>query len=731
MEKLPAITSPALTGATQPQQPALGAVTTLGDAQPVIDVSAYLETRRAVASPHDEYALLATLPHLIRAEMQVLHRACCEVLARSKAMSVSKACVEVLRECRALSLPLKTFRAKYDAWVKTGDWVALVNRTKAGGRWQARQQGLPLEFLVFCASRIGKYKRTDAGKEALRSIIRQWNTGRNLAGEREPIPGYGFREDWLKTAAAKNARRPDQPDGWSYSNIMDSIDRSGVLPKATRALLVQGTHAAREHLPDVNEDTSMLRFMEVIAFDDVKVDWRIFDPETRTAQDLWLLIARCRATRMLLGYGMRPARAREDGSQEHLKLRDMKQLCGWVLESYGLPPYLMTWVIERGTATLSEPSVAALQELLGGAVKVRYSSMIGGVSPSGFRERGVGNSRGKASLESHNRGLHIIGAHVPGQVGPHYGKRPADLAARERECSSIIDLALSKKLPAHLRDQLGYGLLTLKQAREQLRRIFSLQNSRTDHALEDFEEVMEWWDGAQWRPAATAPGSNVPLNVRRESPMERAARLVRESELAGHAWRRVSPHVLCAFYDHTQRLEPVDPTGEISFTHEGKVLRFVSPGIHPPQQKVLCYFNPDEPLTLHVTDGRGAVIGTWLAKGKVRDRETLAESLRHQAAALRQARQQADALNADERAQLEAMRQRNQEIMQQADVIAVDPVMPRQVADACTSRVADSIAETSRLVQSDHADLQRKSKLRSSAMDDLESLPDESPLTAD
>ena len=83
--------------------------------------------------------------------------------------------------------------------------------------------------------------------------------------------------------------------------------------------------------------------MEEVQFDDVKVDFRVFDTSTGKPVDLWLLIAHDRATSMLLGFGMRPATVREDGSQVHLKLRDTKQLAGWVLERYGVPPYRMTW----------------------------------------------------------------------------------------------------------------------------------------------------------------------------------------------------------------------------------------------------------------------------------------------------------------------------------------------------------------------------------------------------
>lgn len=664
-----------------------------GTVQPVADVAKYLQQRAPVAHWEHEMALFVTLPGLMRIDVKTLQSAMqlaqCHVKGR---MKVQEACRQTIQTYRDQHYNLKTFRAIFDLWAKAKDWTVLVNRSKAGAAWQLTRAGLPAEFLSYCEARIGCYKRTDARKEALRSILRQWHTGRTFEGQSEPIPGYGFKADWLKRNP--NARRADVPDGWHYSNIMRQIKDRQVLTPATLALLVQGTSAAKAFIPDVMGTREELRFLERVQFDDVKTDWRIFDPATGQAQDLWLLIARDVATTMLLGFGMRPARVREDGTQEHLKLIDMKQLCGWILERYGIPPYLMTWVIENGTATLSKGSAAALQEMLGGRIRIQYASMIGGMSPAGYFEKRIGNSKSKASLESHNRGVHLIGSALPGQTGPSYGKRPADLAAREKECREIA--LLSEFLPENLRGQVGYSLLTESQARENLYKIFDLQNRRDDHSLEGFAEILEWWDGAKWQPQNTAPNATVRMRRRKEMPIERAARLVMEVQRSeglapGHQWSRVSPDLITAFYEHTQKWEKVEPNGEIHITHEGKVLKFVSPdGKHPaPGTRLLRYFHPDDPTYLHLTDGKDSIIGTWLQRGKVKDgdRDALAQAIAHQASAMKAARETAEALNAPEREALDAMRAGNAELMRNNGFVEVTAA-PGSTGRTLTSGVA-------------------------------------------
>ena len=628
-----------------------------------IDVAHTLATRAPVPHFSAEPALLASLPDAIRADLRRLLGATAgggafgEARALVKAGHSVSAAIRTVRTGYGLHGSLQRLRARYDVWTKTGDWVSLVNRAKAGGPWQARQDGLPREFLEFVAKRLAAFRRADGKRQAIASIRRQWLTGRDHTGQRAPIPGYGYRPEHVGTC----------PPGWTYGNLLAVIKAAGLFTAPVRAFLQTGTAAAAHEVPQVKRDRNTsgadggpMRFLELVEFDDVKTDFLVVDPASGQVVDLWLLVARDYGTAIMLGYGMRPARSRDDGTQEHLRLQDMKQICGLVLERWGLPPYICTWKIERGTATLSEGSRSMLRELLAGQVNVSFSSMLGGKSALGFRQRAIGNSRAKASLESHNRLMHTMACALPGQTGQRYDVRPQDLAGQQREAAET--LALVQLLPAELRGQAQFTLLTLEQAREQLDRIFALQNQRTDHELQGFATLAEWWDGTLWRPQTTYPGNGA-VRTRLESPEERCARLV-APHLAG--WRQVSPDVIRAFYEHSARDVRVQDNGLIEFRLGGDRVEFAPPpGAAPlvPGTRALAYHHPDEPGLIYLTDGQGRWLGTWLRRHRTGDRASLEAALRTQQHALRVAREHAAGLVADERERIEAVRRSNAELL--------------------------------------------------------------------
>ncbi len=659
--------------ATEVSSPVVGGLIVPSAIQPVADVPSYLVTRRPMALCDDEEPLLITLPVPVRDEVRALCRACGQVLVRVRqGNSVTHACRAICGVFAAWNWKQNTFRPKYDLWVETQDWVCLVNRARAGKLWINRDFGLPDEFLDFAAARCGQFKRGDALPAAVRSIHRQWLTGLNHRDEAEIIPGY--EDQW-------DIRRHEHlPPGWSIANLRKQLAKRAKYLAAHKALLHEGIAAARAFIPQVRSTREGLRFMEEVQFDDVKVDFRVFDVATGKPVDLWLLIAHDRATAMLLGFGMRPATVRDDGTQTHLKLQDMKQLSGWLLERYGLPPYPMTWKVENGTATYDTGTAAAIQDLLKDRLNVSFSMMIRGNSPSGYLERALGNSKGKASLESHNRIGHLIAAGLPGQVGPHYGVRPRDLAARERECELIYHAA--DELPAGLRERLiqefGYPLLTLQQARKHLANGFNIRNQRTDHNLEGFEQILQNVGGTIVR--------------RMESPAERAERLVRE---CGAPFSPVSPEIVMAFYAHTQRSVVVTPAGEIEFTHEGRKLTFAAGGGTPlrPGAKALAYYHPDDPRFLHLTDGSGRILGTWLRRALVKagDTAALSEAMRLQASALKAAKARATELNRGELARLDTMRARNAQLLAESTFVDVAAAAPIS-ADSITSPVAAHLA---------------------------------------
>ncbi|MCX6916922.1 MAG: hypothetical protein NT167_28450, partial [Verrucomicrobia bacterium] len=191
-------------------------------------------------------------------------------------LSISQSVSEVRRIFKVAG-SLSRLRARYDLWVKTKDWVCLVNRSKAGADWQEREGGLSDLFLEFCATRMGKFGREDGKRQALLSIKRQWFTGRNEAGEREPIPGYGqqvarlngrlvtggYWQDWFSAGGYRllglplrplPVECPATPPGWSDTNIRKQIKTRRLFGRAVQALMHEGPAAARDFLPQVHFD---------------------------------------------------------------------------------------------------------------------------------------------------------------------------------------------------------------------------------------------------------------------------------------------------------------------------------------------------------------------------------------------------------------------------------------------------------------------------------------------
>jgi hypothetical protein len=650
------------------------ALDTYAPIQPVEDVRAYLKDRKPVADCADELALLITLPAKdpktgfnLQDETAALVRACKYVadLVRDK-VSVQAACKEALKgPYKKRGWNLNTFRPKFDAWAAKRDWIVLVNRAKAPAAWKDGNVGLPEAFLKHCETKLGKFSRRDAKRQALISIQRNWRTGRNEHGAEFVIPGY--EADWKK----RNCEII--PDGWSYDNIMDQIKRRSRFTPATRAMLHEGESAARAFLPGVLGTKENLRFLEIVTFDDVRLDWLVFDEKRGEAVELWLLVARDRATGLILGYVKHPATIRDDGTASHLGAQQMKELAAQVLERFPLPPYLVNWVIERGTATLQAAVEAALSELLNNRIKVHFTSMIGdsmkgdfrnAKRPRGYKEKAKGNSGAKGDHEAGNRLLHTQGSFMPGQIGASYGIRPADLNSRIKECKEIWNLR--QMLPESKRGDVRYPLTVLQtEADKYIREFCSQQNYRDEHDIEGFGKVLEWLDAAgQRQPSHAAPHPLPPgaqwLKPRMQMPVERAAELI---QAVVGKWDRVSPAILRTFLEHTQRLETVTAKGQIKIDIAGDEKIFVAPdqsGL-PVGTKVLCYFHHNDPQFLHLTSGDGRILGTWYQRNRTPylDQKALAEALRYNHAAREAAMDIARDLAAPEVAELEAMRAHN------------------------------------------------------------------------
>ncbi len=621
------------------------------------------------------------LPEQVRKDTRIALAAIKQIAEAKSKMAECRAQASTLRHLKGFSSP-SLYRKYCDYLNSGGDWHAAMNAAKAGPEhWDTKtKDGMPAEFIVFWRELYVANKRKAA--PAHRTLMRIWQTGVWPSGPKRgqpcPVPGYGTWQEWF---ARKHPGKPlpfgaPTPKGWHYRNLKRPQYSP---PKAQEKLAREGIAAARVHTPHVLGTREGLRFLEEVQFDDVKTDWRVIDPATGQIMDLWLLIAIDRATGMVLGFNMRPARTREDATQEHLRLSDMKQLAGWVLERWGLPPYAILWKVENGTATLSEGVAAAVKDLLDGRLTVSYVRMIGGKSSVGYKERAVGNSRGKATTESTINLLHNEGGDIQGQTGPRYDKRPADLQAREKEVFQTWEMA--QQLRPELRGQAKYPLLDLIQARAELNRIFGQMNHRTEHEIEGFDFIWEWRPSPQdqWEPLNTAPDVMPPLHEtrrRKESPYQRMTALTR-----GLAWNQVSPLALVAFYECSQRKVTVDTKGEIKFCHEGKDYVFRAPDAAqalPEGTKLLAYHHSRELDLIHLTRlaPHSGYVTTWVKRARIaaHDHEGLAREIEYCQAAMK-AHQMAVADHAqDARAELDAIREHNANLKANNDAIDADVV---------------------------------------------------------
>jgi hypothetical protein len=313
-----------------------------------------------------------------------------------------------------------------------------------------------------------------------------------------------------------------------------------------------------------------------------------------------------------------------------------------------------------------------------------------------------------------------MSAGQPGQTGPLYTKRPSDLAAREAE--AVATWKTTQLLPVELRSRAQFPVLTLAQSRAHLFTVLRWMNSRTEHRLEGFDEVVEWYDTTQglWRNqnelSAECGTRNVECRTRMESPYERAAKLIRASLAMGEQFKRVSPDIIAAFFTHSQRFTTVTASGEIKIEHDRKTITFRPAGDYAvqPGTELLTHLNEEDPVCLYCTDGKGAMVGLWLRRDRSASHDELIEQLRYTQSKLTAAREQADELGTQERERLEAMRQHNAELLGESGFVQVTEPQP------ATKQIASGLATEMNSLQASAKSLAADQKKRAKQLQQFE-----------
>lgn len=488
---------------------------------------------------------------------------------------------------------------KYYLWKSAGcDWRVLVDQSRVRADQNSKQ---PAEFISFWQSLIDENHRKI--KPAWRKLIRLWRAG-------EAIPGYGRWTEWFLAthpgAFMPQTCPPDLPQGWTYKNL------SRYRPEPAELTLTRrGVASARLELPSVIGTREGLRPLEWIVLDDWRSDFRVIAGGSQPAQ-LNGVLALDVSSALALRFGLRPALARDDGSEEGIKRRDVKALVAGILANYGYPSdYVCNIICERGTATITPDDAAAIEEVTSGHVVIHYTSMIGG-NLFGYADRPVGNFLGKAWLESYFNLVHNEAADLPGQMGSRYELAPGELHGRMEEAKALIKAG--QFLPPELRRKMALPFLNIYEAKESMEMILRRLNHRADHRLEAFEEVLEWREKAleQWRPAHDLAGVSAELadcliyRKRLETPLERFHRLAQ-----GMIFTKIHHSCLPRILEE-HRTVTVQKPGEIAFEILGKrrIWRDLDNAELTAGSEFLAYYDAQDPAWIHLTNAKGAYVAS-------------------------------------------------------------------------------------------------------------------------
>lgn len=390
-------------------------------------------------------------------------------------------------------------RAKYYEWVASGRvWTSLVNEAKLPRKLAEDNRALMMAFRRYCE------ENQRACKPAWKIMLRDLRRGVH-------IPGVGtWRDIWAQQYPGEYL--PEQcprgwtPTGWLYSNMMRKFKSTKYELTAMR----KGAVAARQYAPSVYSTRVGLEPGRIYQFDDVWHDIKVALPGVNRALMRPLEFSCVDvASTYKIGWGIKPQIQREDGSREGLGKIQFKALVAHILCNVGWHPGGCVFVLEHGTAALSDREKDIISGLTGGAVTFRESAILGQQVLRGmFRSQGKGNFRFKALIEGSHRLPHYAAANLPAQTGGlSRVDEPEQMYGLDKYAARV--LKAWERVPVDQRDILWYGgALTMNSYQRILSELYDSIYTRTDHDIEGWEQnewmVQEWSvDGrGDWRAAS-------------------------------------------------------------------------------------------------------------------------------------------------------------------------------------------------------------------------------------
>jgi len=480
-----------------------------------------------------------SLPAEQRAQYLVWQKAMLDIDGRKRKR---KACVEwSLRNGHIPGWSFPNVWKKYHAWKRDGrDCEVLFNKSYLPKGSLKKHSGLAGAFKYYCEC------NQRACSEGWRAMVRDLIRGVH-------IKGVGtWRDVWMEEnpGLTPPGKCPYDfghlPCGWRYRNMMRKYKPTKFELEVTR----KGAVAARKYVPSVYTSRAGVQPGMIYMFDDMWHDVNVAFPGR--AKELIRPLEFCAldyASTMKISWGLHARVSRDDGTRVNLNKAQTMAVVWDVLCNKGVHPDGGVFVIEHGTASLTEGEQALITELTGGLVTFRQSGLLGRqVLPGMLSGKGCGNFRIKALLEGSHRMPHYAAAALPAQTGGQARvDDPEQLYGIERY--ALKTLSAWDRIPEEHQLRIWHGgALTLEEYIRAVGYIYEDIYDRKTHKIEGWEKNgwtrQEWsMDGASgtWLPCSGIP--QLPEKTQTfamgqmQDPMHTRLRLMSPREV----WERHAP----------------------------------------------------------------------------------------------------------------------------------------------------------------------------------------------
>jgi hypothetical protein len=517
--------------------------------------------------------------------------------------------------------------------VEDGGWRALVD-----GRGRFTNSGLPEEFRDWIGSLHLLNQRDTTGMEVHRQATERWRLSLRTGDPKYAIPGY---------ASPPPAGPAGYPVGWSYDNLLKLRPT-----KRDCALVRQGEKRAAGYLPPVLKTRSGLKFGQVVQADDQWDDIRVVAPgmSQKVIRPLGFnfleyLSGCCMThTTRFRFWDAEAGRNRELSQQDFVwSAIAYFQDHGYRDDEHGTVLYC-EWGTASGFNSKKLPTFAdhtsfdaALAAVSKGRISVQRSGLFNkpAFAELYFRPQSSGNPNGKGAVESSFNFLRNRMASLSGATGLNRDMKPAECFGIDLHAEQM--LKVWERLDERYREMICWPLLTTGQFAEVKDALYRAINSRTEHALEGWEDCGHVETQLRFTPDERSPWlscqevNDLPADVRamllakadsspghvrpyRLSPADVASRHAGElTKLPDHAIPLIVPSAwarpVTVKEDRTVSIKDI-LMGPEPFTYAAKFEDKESATILQPGTKLLAFLNPFRPARLVICREDGAYLGT-------------------------------------------------------------------------------------------------------------------------